>query len=114
MSGSKIRFRDGLSASSNFRQRQPKSDQQRERIHCRVFRSLVLISHDDPAHDANTAAWDALSAYDRPFLCAFTDGDPIARGGGSKLIGGVPAAAGQSHTTIEGAGHSCRRTKASS
>jgi haloalkane dehalogenase len=77
----------------------------------RVFPSLVPTSSDDPAHDANTAAWDALRAYDRPFLCAFSDCDPIFRGVEAMFIDRVPGTAGQPHTTIEGAGHFLQEDK---
>ena len=77
----------------------------------RVFPSLVPTSRDDPAHDANTAAWDALRGYDRPFLCAFSDSDPITRGGEAMFIGRVPGTAGQPHTTIEDAGHFLQEDK---
>jgi haloalkane dehalogenase len=77
----------------------------------RVFPSLVPTSPDDPAHHANTAAWDALRAYDRPFLCAFSDGDPIFRGVEAMFTDRVPGTAGQPHTTIEGAGHFLQEDK---
>jgi len=77
----------------------------------RVFPSLVPTSRDDPAHDANTAAWQALRGYERPFLCTFSDSDPITRGGESMFIGHVPGTAGQPHTTIEGAGHFLQEDK---
>jgi haloalkane dehalogenase len=77
----------------------------------RVFPSLVPTTSDDPAHAANTAAWDVLLAYDRPFLCAFSDGDPITRGGEGMFIGHVPGTAGQPHTTIEDAGHFLQEDK---
>jgi len=77
----------------------------------RAFPSLVPTSPDDPAHDANTAAWHALRGYERPFLCAFSDSDPITRGGEAMFIGHVPGTAGQPHTTIEGAGHFLQEDK---
>jgi haloalkane dehalogenase len=77
----------------------------------RVFPSLVPTSRDDPAHDANTAAWQALRGYERPFLCTFSDSDPITRGGEAMFIGHVPGTAGQPHTTIEGAGHFLQEDK---
>ena len=46
-----------------------------------------------------------LSEFERPFLCCFSDGDPITRGGEKRFIDRVPGAASQAHTTIEGAGH---------
>jgi haloalkane dehalogenase len=77
----------------------------------RTFPSLVPTSPDDPAHDANTAAWDVLLAFDRPFLCAFSDSDPITKGAEGLFIGRVPGTAGQAHTTIEGAGHFLQEDK---
>lgn len=71
----------------------------------RRFPSLVPSSPDDPAGPANEAAWKTLRRFDRPFLCAFSDRDPITRGGQRAFLDQVPGAAGQAHTTIEGAGH---------
>lgn len=71
----------------------------------RRFPALVPTSPDDPAHDANTKAWEVLRRFDKPFLCAFSDRDPITKGGQRAFIGVVPGTSGQPHTTIEGAGH---------
>lgn len=71
----------------------------------RIFPSLVPTSVDDPAHADNVAAWEVLRRFDRPFLCAFSDRDPITKGGERAFIGQVPGAKGQTHVTIEGAGH---------
>jgi haloalkane dehalogenase len=46
-----------------------------------------------------------LVKWDKPFLCAFSDGDPITAGGERMLIGKIPGAVDQPHTTIEGGGH---------
>ncbi|WP_426574397.1 haloalkane dehalogenase [Aquihabitans sp. McL0605] len=71
----------------------------------RVFPSLVPTSPDDPAAAANQAGWASLRQFDRPFLCAFSDGDQITKGGDAIFRREVPGAAGQAHTTIEGGGH---------
>ncbi len=71
----------------------------------RMFPSLVPTTPDDPASEANRAAWRTLAAFERPFLTAFSDGDPITRGGDALLRALIPGARGQAHTTIEGAGH---------
>jgi haloalkane dehalogenase len=71
----------------------------------RQFPLLVPSSPDDPAHDANVAAWSALERFDRPFLCAFSDGDPITKGADRNLKDRIPGTRGQPHTTIEGGGH---------
>ncbi len=46
-----------------------------------------------------------LSNFERPFLLAFSDSDPITRGGDAPFLAKVPGAAGQPHTTIVGGGH---------
>lgn len=71
----------------------------------RQFPVLVPISHDDPARDANLAAWEVLRAWDKPFLTAFSDGDPITAGSDEVLRARIPGTANQPHTTIEGGGH---------
>jgi haloalkane dehalogenase len=71
----------------------------------RTFPMLVPTSPDDPAAAANRAAWEVLAKFDRPFLTAFADGDPITRGGERIFQRTVPGARDQPHTTIEGAGH---------
>jgi haloalkane dehalogenase len=71
----------------------------------RQFPMLVPSRPDDPAHDANVAAWVGLAAFDRPFLCAFSDGDPITRGADHTLMERIAGAKGQPHTTVAGGGH---------
>ncbi len=46
-----------------------------------------------------------LETFEEPLLTAFSDGDPATRGWAEVLQAQVPGAAGQSHVTIEGAGH---------
>jgi haloalkane dehalogenase len=77
----------------------------------RIFPTLVPTSTDDPASAANVAAWEVLRRFDRPFLCAFSDGDAITRGGERAFLGQVPGAAGQDHVTIEGGGHFLQEDK---
>ena len=71
----------------------------------RQMPALVPTRPDDPAADANRRAWEALGRFDRPFLCAFSDSDPITAGGARAFLDHVPGAAGQEHVTIDGAGH---------
>jgi len=54
---------------------------------------------------ANRAAWQRLARFDKPLLCAFTDGDPITAGADRPLRDVVPGARGQAHVTIRGGGH---------
>jgi haloalkane dehalogenase len=71
----------------------------------RQFPMLVPVSPDDPAAEPNRRAWAVLGRFDKPFLTAFSDGDPITRGGEAVLRERIPGAKGQRHTTIEGGGH---------
>ena len=71
----------------------------------RQFPLLVPTSPDDPAAAANRAAWQVLERWDKPFLCAFSDGDAITGGGDRYLLERVPGTRGQPHVTIEGGGH---------
>ena len=66
---------------------------------------LVPVSTDDPASAANTAAWEVYKQWDKPFLTAFSDGDPITKGGDAYFQKMIPGAQGQKHTIIEGGGH---------
>lgn len=71
----------------------------------RVMPSLVPTRPDDPATEANRAAWRALGSWDRPFLVAFSDSDPITGAMGPVLLRHVPGAQGLDHPVIEHAGH---------
>lgn len=71
----------------------------------RILPSLVPITSNDPASPANRKAWDVLKGFNRPFLTAFSDGDPITGGGERKFQKSVLGAKGQTHTTIKGGGH---------
>lgn len=71
----------------------------------RRFPMLVPTSPGDPASAANRKAWDSLRRWEKPFLTAFSDSDPITRGGDMALQRLIPGAAAQPHTTITRAGH---------
>lgn len=77
----------------------------------RQFPMLVPTSPDDPAAGPNRAAWEGLQHFDRPFLCAFSDSDPITRGGDAPLRTLIPGAAGQAHVMISGGGHFLQEDK---
>ncbi|WP_347058813.1 haloalkane dehalogenase [Blastococcus sp. HT6-30] len=71
----------------------------------RQFPALVPTSPDDPAAAANRAAWEVLTRWEKPFLTAFSDGDPITGGGERVFQKLVPGARGMAHTTLRGGGH---------
>jgi haloalkane dehalogenase len=71
----------------------------------RAMPTLVPTAPDDPATGQNRAAWGRLAEWDRPFLVAFSDGDPITASMAPVLKGVIPGAAGRDHPVIAGAGH---------
>jgi len=71
----------------------------------RAMPGLVPTTPDDPASAANRAAWQRLARWDKPFLAAFSDQDPITGAMGPILRRTVPGAAGLEHPVIHGAGH---------
>ncbi len=77
----------------------------------RVFPALVPTSPDDPASDANRHAWQQLKSWQKPFITAFSDSDPITKGGDLLFRRYVPGAKGQKHFTIKDAGHFLQEDK---
>lgn len=71
----------------------------------RQFPALVPIGPEDPEAEANRHAWAVLRRFDRPWLTAFSDQDPVTRGGEKPFRKLIPGAAGQDHVTMEGGGH---------
>jgi haloalkane dehalogenase len=77
----------------------------------RQFPTLVPTSPNDPAHDANIATWVVLAGWTQPFLCCYSDGDPITKGADARFLAVVPGTAGQDHVTVEGGGHFLQEEK---
>jgi haloalkane dehalogenase len=71
----------------------------------RQFPTLVPITPDDPAAPANRSAWEVLKGWEKPFVCAFGDSDPITRGADAVLRRLIPGAADQPHVTLENVAH---------
>lgn len=71
----------------------------------RVFPTLVPISPNDPSAISNIEAWKSLRKFEKPFLTAFSDGDPVTAGGDKYFQREIPGCAGQPHTTITNAAH---------
>jgi haloalkane dehalogenase len=72
------------------------------KVAARAMPNLVPTTPDDPASRPNQVAWLRLSTWDKPFLVAFSDRDPITGGMAPILARVVP---GATSVTIEGAGH---------
>ena len=71
----------------------------------RVLPTLVPHTPDDPARADQEAAWESLKRFDKPFVCAWSDSDPITRGSDAMFRDVVPGAQDQPHTTLVGGGH---------
>jgi len=71
----------------------------------RQMTALIPLSPNDAGARANRATMEALAQWHRPFLTAFTDGDPATGGWETVLQEHVPGAAGLEHRVIAGAGH---------
>jgi len=72
---------------------------------------LVPTRPDDPASDANRAAWEVFSRWNKPFLTTFSNRDPVTRGGERPWKKTVPGASGQNHVIIKNAGHFLQEEK---
>ncbi|MDH3744625.1 MAG: haloalkane dehalogenase [Acidobacteriota bacterium] len=77
----------------------------------RAFPGLVPSRPDDPAAAANRRAWEVFAKWEKPFLTAFSNGDPITRGMKNVFLKRVPGTVGQPHTVIRGAGHFLQEDK---
>jgi len=71
----------------------------------RAMPGLVPTAADDPAADANRAAWARLATWHQPFLVAFSDGDPITGPMADVFRLTVPAAGREPSTVLRNAGH---------
>jgi len=71
----------------------------------RRFPALVPLFADDAEVAENRAAWEVLRQFDKPFMCAFADDDPVTAGGDQAFLEQVPGCKGVAHRTISPAGH---------
>ena len=71
----------------------------------RQFPMLVPASPEDPAAEANRRAWEVLRQWQKPFLTAFSDSDPVTAGMDTYFQKFVPGARGLDHVTINNGGH---------
>ena len=73
------------------------------KVAARAYPSLVPFS-GNPAVPDQKRAWQVFEGWNKPFLCCFSDGDPITRGGDSQWLERVPGTKGMAHRTLRG-GH---------
>jgi haloalkane dehalogenase len=75
----------------------------------RTMPSLVPTTSDNPASQANRDAWSTLESWDKPFLIAFSDSDPLTAGGERSFLK-VPEKVRQ-QLVVEGASHFVQEDK---
>ncbi len=68
------------------------------------FPTLVPITPEHGSVTENKAAWEVLTEFKKPFVCAFSNNDPITRGGDAVFQNLIPGAKDQPHVTLNG-GH---------
>jgi haloalkane dehalogenase len=66
------------------------------------FPALVPITPEHPSVAENRAAWTVLAKFDKPFVTAFSDEDPVTKGGDLIFQARIPGAKGQPHVTTKG------------
>jgi len=71
----------------------------------RAMPGLIPTSPDDPASEANRAAWKALCKSITPMLVAFSDSDPITGAMAPIFASQMRGAQGIDHPTVKNAGH---------
>jgi haloalkane dehalogenase len=71
----------------------------------RQFPALVPVKPEMASVAENIEAWKTLEGFNKPFLTAFSDQDPITRGADERLQARIPGCKGQAHTTIKNGGH---------
>ena len=77
----------------------------------RQLTALIPLTRNDPGAVIGRATMGVLEQWERPFLTAFSDGDPATRGWETVFQERIPGAAGQPHVTIAGAGHFVQEQK---
>lgn len=71
----------------------------------RRFPALVPVTPEHASVAENKAAWEVLSRFNKPFLTAFSDSDPVTKGGERIFQERVPGTKGQPHMIVKDAGH---------
>ncbi len=70
----------------------------------RQFPLLVPVTPEHASVPENIAAWSQLERFDKPFITAFSDNDPVTRGGERIMQERIPGTRSQPHVTLRG-GH---------
>ncbi|MDN3640405.1 haloalkane dehalogenase [Simiduia curdlanivorans] len=84
---------------------------ERYKAGARIFPQLVPVTPSDPEAQANRAAWQQLRQWQKPFLTAFSDKDPITAGAEKILQKLIPGTQGLQHPIVAEAGHFLQEDK---
>ena len=77
----------------------------------RQLTALIPLTRNDPGAAIGRATMAVLQEWRRPFLTAYSDGDPATRGWETFFQERIPGARSQDHTTVTGAGHFIQEQK---
>lgn len=72
----------------------------------RVLPALVMSQQK-----TNQRAWAVFEQWEKPFLTAFSDSDPVTGGGAANFQNRIPGAKDQPHTVIKNASHFLQEDK---
>lgn len=87
----------------------PRPNSRRRRLPIRPWcRSQPMMSRPP----RSCRAWQVFDGWSKPFICCFSDGDPITRGADAQSKQRVPGARNQAHTQLYG-GHFIQEDAAS-
>ena len=71
----------------------------------RAMPSQVPTLPTSPSLSQQAAAWRFFEGFNKPFLCAFADDDPVTAGLQNEFIERIPGTKNLPHTTIKRGGH---------
>lgn len=77
----------------------------------RAMPSQVPTLPTSPSLEQQRLAWEFFESFNKPFVCAFTDNDPVTAGGDKPFLDRVPGAKNALHSTIKGGGHFVQETR---
>lgn len=79
------------------------------RRHKAGARKFPRLVPSEPGKSAE--AWEQYAKWEKPFLTAFSSGDPVTRGFDRAMQRIIPGAQGQPHVTVRGGGHFVQEDK---
>jgi len=71
----------------------------------RIFPALVPTSPEMAGVAENIEAWKVLKSWTKPFVTAFSDEDPVTKGGEAVFQKLIPGCESQPHQILKGGGH---------